>query len=180
MRGLLRHLLVGVALALPAAPASADGLEPALQRLRAVARGDWPRSEPRRPAPPRYIKEITAAAERHRVPPALLVALVRAESNFNPRAVSSAGARGLGQLMPATARELGVTEPFDPVQNLNGSARYLSEQLHRFGSAQLALAAYHAGPNYVERRPHRLPRTTRIYVARVLRFERDYRDQGIR
>lgn len=173
-------LVVGVALALPTAPASADGLDPAYNRLSAVARGDWRRSELRRAALPRYLNEIKAAAERHRVPPALLVALVRAESNFNARAVSSVGARGLGQLMPVTARELGVTDPFDPVQNLNGSARYLSEQLRRFGSSRLALAAYHAGPGYVERRPHRLPRTTRIYVARVLRFERDYRAQGIR
>lgn len=78
----------------------------------------------------------------------LFRALLQAESNYNPVAVSSAGAYGLGQLMPATAKELGV-DRHDPKQNLDGSARYLLAQLDRFGTVDLALAAYNAGPNAV-------------------------------
>ena len=123
---------------------------------------------------------IRQSALRHGVPPTLLAALVRAESNFDPRAVSSAGARGLGQLMPATARELGVRDSFDPEQNLDGAARYLSKQLARFGSAHYALAAYHAGPERVARGYAWLPRVTYVYVARVLKLEGEYRARGSR
>ena len=109
----------------------------------------------------------------------LLAALVRAESGFDPRAVSSAGARGLGQLMPATARELGVSKIFDPTQNLEGAARYLSRQLDRFGRVDIALAAYHAGPRRAARGLSGVPAVTRTYVARVLRFEREYRVRAL-
>jgi len=77
--------------------------------------------------------------------------VIQKESAWNPGARSSAGAQGLGQLMPDTARGLGVSNPFDPVQSLTGSARYLSQQLKRFGSYEKALAAYNAGPGNVER-----------------------------
>ena len=80
----------------------------------------------------------------------LFTALINQESRFNPRAVSPKGAQGLGQLMPATARGLGVQDPFDPAENLNGAARYLTKQLDTFGSVSLALAAYNAGPSRVE------------------------------
>ncbi len=79
----------------------------------------------------------------------LFTAMISAESAFDPTAVSSAGALGLGQLMPETAARLGVQDPFDPAQNLDSAARYLIAQLERFGSIELALAAYNAGPERV-------------------------------
>ena len=98
----------------------------------------------------------------------LFTELVRAESAFDPRALSPKGAQGLGQLMPATARSLGVTDPWDPVQNLDGAARYLCAQLERFGDARLALAAYNAGPHRVSQYDGIPPyRETRAYVARI-------------
>lgn len=103
------------------------------------------------------------------VPPALFLALVEAESGFDMDAVSSKGAIGLTQLMPSTAEELGV-DPEDPVQNLTGGARYLGAQFKRFGSWELALAAYNAGPTRVARLGA-VPDypETRAFVARVLR-----------
>ena len=81
----------------------------------------------------------------------LFRSLIQVESGFDPTAVSHAGAMGLGQLMPGTARALGVTDPFDPVANLDGAARYFTRQLERFdGRIDLALAAYNAGPARVE------------------------------
>lgn len=95
-----------------------------------------------------WVSAIEAAASEAGVDPALLAALVKHESNFNPDAVSRAGALGLAQLMPGTAAGLGV-DPKDPGQNLAGGARYLRSMLERFGSVDLALAAYNAGPNRV-------------------------------
>lgn len=77
-------------------------------------------------------------------------ALIQRESDFDPTAVSEKGAMGLGQLMPNTAADLKVSDPFDPHQNLDGSIRYFTQQLERFGSLELALAAYNAGPNRVK------------------------------
>lgn len=81
----------------------------------------------------------------------LFRALINAESSWNPNSVSPAGAKGLTQLMPDTARGLGVSDPFDPEQNLRGGAKYLKSMLERFGSVELALAAYNAGPGAVRR-----------------------------
>ncbi len=78
--------------------------------------------------------------------------------------------------MPDTARSLGVTDPFDPVQNLNGSARYLARQLEHFGNVRLALGAYNAGPERLRLGLASAPASTRDYVRRVLRFEREYRE----
>jgi soluble lytic murein transglycosylase-like protein len=83
--------------------------------------------------------------------PKLLHALVIVESAYDTRAISPVGARGLTQLMPATARELGVADAFDGEENLRGGARYLAAQIGRFGDLRLALAAYNAGPNRVAR-----------------------------
>jgi soluble lytic murein transglycosylase-like protein len=99
-----------------------------------------------------YGAEITAAAQRNGIDPALLAGLVRQESNFDPGAGSPAGARGLTQLMPGTAAGLGVTDVTDPLQSLDGGAKYLKQQLDAFGGdVTKALAAYNAGPGAVQR-----------------------------
>lgn len=115
---------------------------------------------------------IQRAAQKHDVDPDLLDALVQAESNYNPGAVSRMRAIGLTQLMPGTAQELGVTNPFDPVQNLNGGAKYLSQMIKQFdGDLSLALAAYNAGPGAVRKHGGIPPfDETRDYVDRVLKL----------
>ncbi|MEL6608355.1 MAG: lytic transglycosylase domain-containing protein [Pseudomonadota bacterium] len=96
-----------------------------------------------------YLALARDAARRHGIPEDLFLRLVQQESAWNPKAKSHAGAYGLAQLMPATARYLRV-DPTDPRQNLEGGARYLAEQYRKFGSWRLALAAYNAGPHRVE------------------------------
>jgi soluble lytic murein transglycosylase-like protein len=115
------------------------------------------------------MREIDAASARHGLDPKLLHALVLIESGYRLDAVSSAGAAGLTQLMPATARELGVEDRFDTEQNLAGGADYLARQLVRFQDVELALAAYNSGPSRVARlgRVPDIPET-RQYVERVL------------
>jgi len=96
-------------------------------------------------------------------------ALIGAESGFDPRALSPKGAQGLGQLMPGTAEDMKVFDPFDPHQNLVGSAKYFTRLLHEFGSLELALAAYNAGPERVRQHKGVPPfRETQNYIARIL------------
>lgn len=114
-------------------------------------------------------------AQEEGVDPDLFTRLVEAESGFRPNVTSSAGAYGLAQLMPGTAQELGV-DPRDPAQNLRGGARYLRQQLDRFGDTSLALAAYNAGPGRVQQYGGIPPfEETQNYVARILG---DYSGQG--
>ena len=109
-----------------------------------------------------------AAGARHGVSPALLASVAKAESGLNPRAVSSAGAQGLMQLMPDTAKSLGV-DAFDPAQAVDGAARLLKSHLETFGSTELALAAYNAGPGAVRRHGGVPPYAeTQTYVRRVI------------
>ena len=124
-----------------------------------------------------YDAMINAAATRNGVDPALLKGLIRQESNFNPNAGSPAGAQGLTQLMPGTAASLGVTNPFDPAQSIEGGARYLKAQLDRFGGDEAkALAAYNAGPGAVQRFGGVPPYAeTQNYVQRVLAYAAQYR-----
>lgn len=119
--------------------------------------------------PPRYAAKIAELAARFDLSPSLLEALVWQESRWRENAVSPVGARGLAQLMPGTARYLGV-DSNDPFQNLEGGARYLREQLDRFdGDLEKALAAYNAGPGRVER-ARGIPniRETQNYVAAIM------------
>jgi soluble lytic murein transglycosylase-like protein len=115
-----------------------------------------------------YQDMARAAARKHNVPEDLFLRLVRTESGFHPTAKSHKGAIGLAQLMPQTARNLGVN-PHDPKQNLDGGARYLSQQYRRFGDWRLALAAYNAGPGAVEQYSGIPPYAeTRNYVKAIL------------
>ena len=125
-------------------------------------------------APSELLPLIQAAANDQGVDPALFEALISVESEFNPRAVSAQGAQGLSQLMPTTSKALGISDPFDPQQNLKGGAQYFSQLLSRFGDAGKALAAYNAGPNAVERFGGIPPYPeTQEYVKRVLdRYEK--------
>jgi soluble lytic murein transglycosylase-like protein len=112
---------------------------------------------------------VRRAALETGVDPALLAAVARTESHFDPLARSSAGAAGVMQLMPATAQALGVENPYDPAENVRGGARYLRELLDRFGDVRRAVAAYNAGPGAVERYGGVPPYAeTRRYVARVM------------
>lgn len=124
-----------------------------------------------------FAAEIDAAAARHGVDPALLRGLIRQESNFDPSARSSAGATGLTQLMPATARSLGVTNALDPAQAIEGGARYLRQQLDAFGGdVAKGLAAYNAGPGAVNRFGGIPPYAeTQAYVRRVMAYADEYR-----
>jgi hypothetical protein len=119
------------------------------------------------------------AARRHGVPVHKFMGLIDQESAWDPQAKSSAGAQGLGQLMPGTARELGVQNPYDPAQNLDGAARYLRQQMDRFGSIDKALAAYNAGPGNVQRYGGIPPfRETQNYVPAVLQKSQKYASFG--
>jgi len=111
---------------------------------------------------------IKNAAARYQVPEELVKAVIKVESNFNPQATSPMGAMGLMQLMPGTARDLGVQRPYDPVQNINGGTKYLRDLLDRYdGNVPMAVAAYNCGMANVEK--GRLPQETRSYLQLVSR-----------
>lgn len=117
---------------------------------------------------PSWTAKARLVAQNHNLPPEVFIALIDAESGFNPNAVSPKGAIGLAQLMPETAAALGV-DPNDPQENLVGGARYLAQQFERFGTWPLALAAYNAGPTRVAKLG-RIPNfpETKAFVARVM------------
>ena len=125
----------------------------------------------------KYDPVIWKAAERYGVDYALVKAVIKAESNFDPLAISRAGAKGLMQLMPGTANAVGVTNSFHPEENINGGVRYLRYLLDLFnGDLHLALAGYNAGENAVFRYNGIPPyQETRTYIQRVLRYFRNYR-----
>lgn len=127
---------------------------------------------------------IAAAAEKYDLPESLIKALIRTESSFRPDAVSSAGAMGLMQLMPKTAEVYGVTDAFDPEQNIFAGSRYIRFQLDRFGDVRLALAAYNTGPSRIRNlkienpddpeQYERISEGVRGYVDKVLRRAEQY------
>jgi soluble lytic murein transglycosylase-like protein len=122
-----------------------------------------------------FAEIINKAADKYGLDPDLVSSVIKAESNFNPQAVSSSGAQGLMQLMPGTAAGLGVTDSFDPVQNIEGGTKYLSKMLNRFGGdVKLALAAYNAGPGAVDKYDGIPPyQETQAYVQRVIGYYND-------
>ena len=125
----------------------------------------------------RYDKFIQKAASSHQVPFSLIKSVIRAESAFNPAAVSPKGAKGLMQIMPENYKALAITDPFDPEQSIMGGAQYLKSMLQKYdGIVALALAAYNAGPEAVDRHNRQIPpfTETRNYVNRVLQFHRLY------
>ncbi len=127
-----------------------------------------------------YRDHIDRASRDYRVHPGLIRAVIHAESAFNPAAVSKKGAQGLMQLMPGTARDLGVDDAFDPAQNIDGGVRYLSYLLDMFNdNLELAVAAYNAGENAVLRYRGIPPyQETERYVRKVRRLFRLYRTSG--
>ena len=128
--------------------------------------------------PARFDDLIARAGVINGLSPALIKAVVRAESNFQPDAVSRKGAQGLMQLMPKTARSLGVRDALRPSENVFAGSRYLRNMIDRYGDLRYALAAYNAGPTAVDRYGGVPPYPeTRQYVDRVLRFYRRYHGQ---
>lgn len=128
----------------------------------------------------KYDHLITKASEKYNVDSALVKAVIKAESNFDHKAVSRKGARGLMQLMPATANSLQVRDSFHPEKNIDGGVRYLRYLLNLFkGDLPLALAAYNAGETAVTRHHYSIPpfRETQTYIQRVLHYFAQYRNE---
>ena len=124
---------------------------------------------------------ILRAATRHKVDPALVKAIIMVESRYNPKAISKQGARGLMQLMPRTARSLGVKDSFNPEHNVNGGVKYLKQLLDEFGdNLKFALAAYNAGSSKVRRYGGIPPiKATQYYVNRVFKYYRYYMNEPV-
>jgi len=126
----------------------------------------------------KYDKIITRASRQFDVDPHLIKAIIKAESSFEPNAISKSGAQGLMQLMPATAKDMKVQDPFDPEENILGGTKYLSTLLKRFQSdIRLAVAAYNIGPTEVDNHNGIPPiPATKSFVERVMAYYQEYRE----
>lgn len=122
----------------------------------------------------RYNTLIGKASRTYDIPPALIKAVIHAESNFVNDAISHKGAQGLMQLMPGTADEIGVNDPFDPRSNILGGSKLLRRYLNEFRSLKKSLIAYNAGPEWVRKRK-RIPKETRAYIRRVINYYHTYK-----
>ena len=126
--------------------------------------------------PTRYDKLVHQNAKEHLLPSSLILAVIRTESNFNPKAFSTKGARGLMQLMPETAQRYGVRNSYNPAQNIRAGVAYLRDMMDRFKSLTLALAAYNSGPDTVERFCGVPPiEETRAFIRSVYKYYNLYR-----
>lgn len=126
-----------------------------------------------------YHMFIIQTASHHQIDPALIKAIIMAESGYNPRAISKRGAKGLMQLMPGTAQALGVEDIFNPRQNITGGVQYFKQMVNRFnGDVKLALAAYNAGSRNV-RNYNGVPpfKATHSYIKKVFKYYQIYKDQ---
>ncbi len=128
----------------------------------------------------RFTPDVNRIATQYRLDPALMHAVISAESAYNPWAVSPKGAMGLMQLMPGTAERFGVGNPYDPIANMHGGARYLRWLLDRFNDTRLAVAAYNAGEGAVQKYGNQIPPypETQNYVVKVLNYHQQYQQAG--
>ena len=147
-----------------------------------------PAAETENSLPPIFFKKaerlyhliILQVAGRHQVDPALVKAIIMAESGYNPRAISKKGAKGLMQLMPGTAQALGVENIFNPEENISGGVRYFKQLMNKFGDVKLALAAYNAGSKKVRHYQGIPPfKATQYYIKKVFMYYQSYMNQPI-
>ncbi len=129
----------------------------------------------------KYYLVIQKAADQYQIDPHLIKAIIMTESSYNPRAVSHRGAKGLMQLMPGTAKELGVEDCFNPALNIDGGVRYFKKLLDRFGGdVALALAAYNAGSTKVRKYKGVPPfKATKHYIKQVNKYYQDFKDETV-
>lgn len=142
---------------------------------------DLPSSE-LSPKMTQFMPSIKSAAQKYNLPPELIAGIIWQESRGNPKAVSHCGAMGLMQLMPETAAHLGVRNPFDPDQNIEGGSKYIRQMIDRFnGKVELAVAAYNAGPGNVEKYGRTIPpfKETQEYVPHVLGYASNFKASGL-
>lgn len=147
----------------------------------AITDDDLPNAE-LSPKMTQYMPNIKSAAQKYNLPAELIAGVIWQESRANPKAVSPCGAMGLMQLMPATAAHLGVQNPFDAAQNIEGGSKYIRQMLDRFnGNVNLAVAAYNAGPGNVEKYNRTVPpfKETQEYVPRVLGYASNFKASGL-